>query len=193
MKGEFSGGFERSGKIHETFLLGEVRKDDPEYKKVMQELGADGRGYLPFTQALELTKRFQPLIKTENRWTHQPQLEEQDPANPEKGFPRDLREAIIIALKLETTEDMDRVKYYTAVGSPLDHFHGIDAFVVLEGKNPGDPSRMATFDVTLKTEVSAKRDAKANIIIRELEDPKSKKYLKQLEEIASQAAPFLSN
>jgi hypothetical protein len=189
----FRGGVERSGKLHEAMLLGEVRKDTPEYQEQLKNLGADARGYLPFVLAVELAMMFQPLVKTENPWTHRPQLEKQDPTNPEKGFPKDLRLAIAEQLGLESDEEMNRLKYYTAVGSPLDLFHGVDAFIVLEGKNPGDPFKMVTFDVTLKSEASAKQDAKANVIIRELDEPISKKYLQQVDDYAKEAAAVLTN
>lgn len=188
----FRGGVERSGKLHEAMLLGEVRKDAPEYKEQMKKLGADARGYLPFWLSVELAMMFQPLVKKENRLTHRPQMEKQDPTNPEKDFPRELRLAIAEELSLESDEEMDRLKYFTAVGSPLDLFHGVDAFIVLEGKNPGDPFKMVTFDVTLREEASAKRDAAANVIVRDLEEPRSKQYLEQVAGYAKEAVRVLT-
>jgi len=52
---------ERSGKIHEAFLLGEVRHGDLEYSRVLHELGPDTKGYLPYRKALEFAKRFPGL------------------------------------------------------------------------------------------------------------------------------------
>ncbi len=183
-KEHFTGGFEdRSGKIHEMYFLGEVRFESEEYKKALKELGANERGYLPFREAMELVKKFQPIDRKTRKI--------QDPTNPEKPFPRDLRIAIADALGLVTMEELERLRYYTAVGSPLDTFHGIDAFVELEGKTPKEKSQFVTFDITLRTEASAKQGANANVIIRQLTTEDTKKYLKELDEIAAQAAPFL--
>ncbi len=183
-KENFTGDFaERSGKLHEMYLLGEVRFDSEEYKKSLKELGANERGYLPFQEAMKLAKMFQPIDRKTRK--------QQDPTNPEKPFPRDLRIAIADALGLVTTEEMERLRYYTAVGSPLDTFHGIDAFVELEGKTPKEKSNFVTFDITLRTELSAKQGANANVIIRQLTTEDTKKYLKELDEIAAQTIPFL--
>lgn len=179
---QFISADERSGKLNETFLLGEVRKNDPEYAKALKRLGADAKGYLPFTLAMELVEMFQPIDSKTHKLS--------DPTNPEKRFANDLRVQIADKLGLETSEELDRLKYYTAIGSPLDFFHGVDAFVILEGKRPSDPKRWATFDFTLRTEASAKANAKADVIIRNL-DPDSKKVLEQIDEIAGQAAACL--
>lgn len=164
---------ERSGKIHEAFLLGEVRRE-----------GSDVKDYLPYKKALELAKRFQPL----NPETGKPQ----DPTNPWKAFPRELRLAIGEKLGIiEDDEAMDRLRYYTAVGSPLDAFHGVDAMIELEGKAPKEESRRVTFDVTLKSEPEAKEGAKADVVVRELHDEDSPEFLTDVEKLAEQALPFL--
>lgn len=174
---------ERSGKIHEAFLLGEVRREDPEYSRVLHELGPDTKGYLPYRKALELAKRFQPL----DAETGKPQ----DPTNPPKAFPRELRIAIAEKLGLLKDEDMDRLRYYTTVGSPLDAFHGVDAVIELEGRVPREQSRVAPFDVTLRAELE-KENAKA-IVVRELHDEDSPEFLDDVARIAAQAVPFLES
>lgn len=197
MKGEHFGGFEKSGKAHEMSLLGDVRKDDPEYEKTLRKLGADQRGYLPFYVAKELAMQFQPLVRSENRFTHDMEVKLQDPANPDKGFPKDLLEAIKDQLGFISDEDLSRLKYYTAVGSPLDYFHGVDAFIILEGKTKQDPEALVTFDVALKNGASEKQDARADIIIKEPEppvDPESTRvYLRQVDDLAAQAVKFFQN
>ena len=187
---QFTGFEERSGKLNEAFLLGEVRTQDPEYQKVLKNLGGDSRGYLPFVTAMELAMLFQPVVKALNRETKREERRAQDPANPEKRFANDLRVQIADKLGLATFEELERLKYYTAIGSPLDFFHGVDAFVVLEGEHSSDPKKIVTFDFTLRTEAGAKENAKANVIIRNL-DPDSQKALQQIDEIAGQAAVYL--
>ena len=169
--------------MHESFLLGDVRHESKEYKEALKNLGVDGRGYLTFKEALDLVKKFQPIDNETKKL--------QDPTHPKKAFPNDLRIAIADALGLATTEELNRLKYYTAVGSPLDLFHGVDAFIELEGKTPEEQSRIVTFDVTLRTEAAAKRGANADVIIRELNAEDKKQYFKNLDAIAAQAAPFL--
>lgn len=173
---------ERSGELHEFFLLGEVRHESREYQEELKRRGLNKESYVPFKEAFELVKMFQPI----DRETKKPQ----DPTHPKESFPKDLRVAIADALGLTTIEELNRVKYYTAVGSHLDTFHGVDAFIELEGKTPGE-SRIVTFDVTLRTEAAAKKGAKANVIIRELNPEDIKKYLKEVDEIADRAIPFL--
>ena len=73
-------------------------------------------GYVPFDQSIELVKLriFQPF---------------KDPALPkEKPFPKDLQLAIANDLNVY----LRQLSYYTAIGSPLDTFHGIDAFIELD-------------------------------------------------------------
>ena len=176
---------ERSGKIHEAFLLGEVRHGDLEYSRVLHELGLDTKGYLPYRKALEFAKRFQPLDPE----THKPQ----DPTDPWKAFPKELRLAIAEKLGLEDEKDMDRLHYYTTVGSPLDVFHGVDCVIELEGRTPKEGNRDVTFDVTLQSEPGSKEDVKANVIVRELHEEDSPEFLKDVDEVAAQAVPFLES
>lgn len=174
---------DRSGKLHEAFLLDEVRHEDPEYLKALREMGADASGYLPYRKALELVKGFQPLDPE----THKPQ----DSTNPWKAFPSALRIAIADALGLTETKDLDRLHFYTTVGSPLDAFHGVDCVIELEGRTPKEGNRDVTFDVTLHTEPESKEDAKANVIVRGVHEEDSPEFLKDVDEIAAQAIPFL--
>ncbi len=174
---------DRSGKLHEAFLLGEVRHEDQGYSKALRDMGAREDGYLPFRKALELAKQFQPLDPE----TKKPQ----DPANPWKAFPNALRIAIADALGLTETKDLDRLHYYTTVGSPFDAFHGVDCVIELEGRTPKEEARLATFDVTANPDPEAKENAKANVIVRGLHDENSPEFLKDVDEIAAQAAPFI--
>jgi len=88
---------------------------------------------------------------------------------------------------------MDRLHYYTTVGSPLDVFHGVDCVIELEGRTPKEGNRDVTFDVTLQSEPGSKEDAKANVVVRELHEEDSPEFLKDVDEVAAQAVPFLES
>jgi hypothetical protein len=95
-----------SGRMFEADVLGSVV-----VKTKWMEVG-----YLPFEKAVELAREFQ----------------HGDPTNPEKNFANDLRLAIIERLEKRDflkLGDEDNVKFYSALGMPLDVFHGIDAFI----------------------------------------------------------------
>lgn len=85
--------------------------------------------YLAYADAIEYAKKYQPS-----------QLE---------------RSKIIKGLRqlvTELSEDTEHpVKFYTAVGTPLDIYHGIDAFFEQNG-------RRATIDISLKDKESLKAD-----------------------------------
>lgn len=162
-----------TGKIFEEDFVGSIKKS-PDYQKALFELKEKTKkgDYVGYNDALELAKKFQP-------W---------DPANPNKNFARDLRIEIIDQLGLEREEDMDRVKFYTSVGSPLDVFHGIDAF--LEYTDKEGKTHRVTFDLSMNP---AKEEYKADLIVKELADPEheSEKYLEEIKETAKNAASLL--
>ncbi len=79
--------------------------------------------YVPFRQAMEEVKKLQP-------W---------DPSDPELPTANDLHASIATELRLD---DWSELKLFTAVGSPLDQFHSIDAFVEFRGK-------VVTIDLTV--------------------------------------------
>ena len=94
---------------------------------------------------------------------------------------------------------MDRVKIYTAVDSPLDHWHGIDMFIEFEDED-GKSSRIVTFDASIKDEKiesergAVKKELKADVLIDKVPDPDVdgiKPYLEKVEEIAKLAAEAL--
>lgn len=162
-----------TGKIFEEDFVGSVKKDE-NYKKALLELKEKTKKgeYLRFEDALELAKKFQP-------W---------DPTNPTKNFARDIRLEVIDQLGLEKEEDMDKVKFYTSVGSPLDVFHGIDAF--LEYTDKEGKTHRVTFDLSMNP---AKEEYKADLIVKELADPEheSEKYLEEIKEAAKNTASLL--
>lgn len=118
-----SGLRERAGKSAER-VMGSV--DLPRNERV------EGR-YVSYAASLNLAKEHQP-------W--------EDPISPSPAFAKKLREAILDAMPRLPQELHKNLKFYTSVGSPLDRYHGVDAFLEFEviGK---DPIRI-TLDITMK-------------------------------------------
>ncbi len=171
----FSG---ETGDLFEHDFIGQVDTKSPEYQKALRETqlkeakaGKTGN-YIRFRSALDLAKKFPAY----------------DPTNPTKPFGRDIRVALQDLLKLETPEDMDRLRFYTASGTPLDKFHGVDAFVEYTDKD-GTIYR-ATFDLTINPQ---KQGYKSDIIVQEkdLPDPNlhEKEYLEAIERYAKEVLP----
>ncbi len=92
--------------------------------------------YVPFHQSLRAVKSHQP-------W---------DPSDPEPRFASDLHASVALALGLD---DWSGLEFYTAVGSPLDFFHGVDCFFCFKGK-------IVTIDLTIN---SSKQVAKADLVV----------------------------
>ncbi len=137
-----------SGRLNESDVLGDFRPTPDGVKAFKAEAG--DRGYIARGRAIELVREFT----------------KEDPTNPGKPFARELRLAVIDELGLEDEGDMDRIRFYSAVGSPLDIFHGVDGWIEFV-PDKGSPS-MVTIDVTLNPE---KLTHKADIIVQEVPDP----------------------
>lgn len=143
----------REGTEFEWDLFGSVDKNNPQYQAELKKV-TKPNGFVFYRDALSLAKKFQSG----------------DPRNPERGFARDLRIEILDELGLTDEKDMDRLEFYTAVGSPFDQWHGIDAFFEFRQKL-GSPLR-ATVDATVVTElekIARGQDPKADILISEKE------------------------
>lgn len=97
--------------------------------------------YIPFKQALEIVRG----------------LQLSEPSDPESRFPNEVHATLADILQLE---DYRQVEYYTALGSPLDRFHGIDAFFEIE---TGRGRVTITLDITQNPH---KKDYKADIVIQ---------------------------
>ncbi|MDP3244657.1 MAG: hypothetical protein Q8M83_03290 [bacterium] len=165
-----------TGTEHEIDLLDTMRVNDQKFKNKFIELGGDAKtGYLSYNKALRLVRECQPG----------------DPTDPKKDFSRDLRVAIIDDLKIEPGQE-NAVKIYTALRSPLDKFHGVDAVVEIE---EGKKIRRATLDVSLNTKKG--EGYKADVVaLGEIPDPTEggqaeELYLKRVEEIAEEIVKVL--
>ena len=143
----------REGAEFEWDIFGSVDRNNPAYQKELKK-AMKPNGFVFYRDALNLVKKFQPG----------------DPKNPERGFARDLRIAILDELGLTEEKDMDRLEFYTAVGSPLDHWHGVDSFFELRQKL-GSPLR-ATLDAMMVSEaekIARGQSVKADILVSEKE------------------------
>jgi len=123
--------------------------------------------YVPFREAM--------------KWVEQHQSG--DPADPDPRFANDLHATVAEMLGIE---DLRNIKFFTAVGSPLDKFHGIDAFFKIK---EGGEELTITLDVTINP---AKGDRyKADVIISippDGLDPREdrKLYLEKINEVAAE-------
>lgn len=98
-------------------------------------------GYLPFKKALEQVKRSQSG----------------EPHRPSSRIARTLHRQVALALGVG---EWNELSFYTAVGSPLDYYHGIDAFLEWQGC-------MVTIDVTMNPD---KTSGKADLIFHDGDD-----------------------
>ncbi|MEA3249857.1 MAG: hypothetical protein U9Q03_05935 [Patescibacteria group bacterium] len=161
-----------SGTEHERSLFGEADVRGDEYDAEMKRLGADEQSHLKFGPALELVKKFQPS---------------DDAENPSRPFFNDLRIEIVDVLE-EFGVEAD-VRAYTAVGTPLDKYHGTDAFVEIE---VGGQEVIVTFDATLNPD-KLQGGHKADLMVGDMPDPlddseEEDKYLDEIRTLAIQAA-----
>ena len=78
--------------------------------------------YTSYENSMNIVKKSQP-------W---------DTTDPQPRFANNLHANVAMALGIE---DWSQLQFYTAVGSPLDYFHGIDCFFEFQG-------HVVTIDVT---------------------------------------------
>jgi hypothetical protein len=141
------------------------------------EMGMTEVGYLPFEKAVKLTREFQPG----------------DPTNPKKDFANDLRLAIIERLEERDflkPGNEDNVKFYSALGMPLDIFHGIDAFVEFTDK-AGITHRVTLDETTNSAKLEGEH--KADIVFAPVPDviEEETSYLREIDRLSDKAALLL--
>ncbi len=128
----------REGKIVEYDLLGETKKDIATFGQ-LHEI----ESYMKRREAINFVK------------SHQ---RGKDPHNPTRFFPRNLVEGIREDEGFGISAG-DEVSFYTAVNSPLDRYHGVDAFFEFK---IGGKEVMVTIDVTTNPN---KDNYKADVIL----------------------------
>lgn len=122
---------------------------------------AQDAGYTEYVPALEDVKKNQP-------W---------DPADPKPRFANDLHAEVATEL-LGLEGDWSEVRFYTAIGSALDHYHGVDGFFEF-----GDAR--VTMDITQNP--AKESGYKADFII----GPEEVEYEKRRQEKAQEIAEAL--
>jgi hypothetical protein len=160
-----------SGRELELDLFGSMDIGNPKYKAELARATTDPiSGYVPFQPSMELVRKFQPAPATE----------------PKKDFFRELRIAVQEKLGVDIGKDPDSVKAFTAVGSPLDKFHGTDAFISYTDKGR---ECLVTLDASLRPEKQA-YGWKADLIIGDVPTPEDdeKGYLEVIAAYAGQIA-----
>lgn len=117
-----------TGGIVEEELLGSIDK-----KKYFEKY-PDISTYTTYRAAVEYVK--------DTQWG--------DPENPSKFFPRDLLRTLRKDEALTVRVPAATYRYFTAIGSHLDRWHGVDAFIEVEYNNPTNESVIirTTIDVT---------------------------------------------
>ncbi|HBB49850.1 TPA: hypothetical protein DCZ50_03125 [Candidatus Nomurabacteria bacterium] len=165
---------EKFGKYHEVFSFGKIKTENPQYIRESEKCGGLD-AYRKWGCAIELVKKYQPF----------------DPTNPQKPFLKDLKLEMAEVLGLESDEDMDRIKIYTAVNSILDIDFGIDGFIEFEDKD--GKIRMLTLDVT-RNKAKIEDDAfRADMPIDDIPDIITEKteYFEYLRVWAEKAAKII--
>lgn len=133
--------------------------------------GEDGVEYLPYEDAIRYVK----------------ERTEQDPENPTGEFANDLRLELIDKIA-ENFKGNGKVAIYATNGTPIDRFHGVDAFVEYTEAGNKRVAR-ATLDVTVNTAKGA--EYKADIVFTAPPEPDADEYLAYVEEIAQQVMDVL--
>jgi len=173
---------ERSGRIDERFVFGAVRTNTPEYEQEKQGLiqrYRDMKRAVPFYEALDVIKRFQPFKPDSS--------EPVDPASPVKQFPRAL--LMFVAEELGFKGEEKSVLFWTAVGSFVDTGFGADAVIEIVDKRCR-PSCFVPLDVTLYTGKVAEKEKVGNKVVIQgmIPDPidNKKEYDDKVREIGRQ-------
>ena len=154
-----------TGKILEHDYFGQSISPSTDVLKFLHEFGRstpDGKVYLPFNKSIELIKKFYT----------------QDPRNPSKPVAKDLFQVLLKKLKLENPQDF---RFYSAIDTPLDTFHGIDGFFEY-----GD-IRLA-IDLTANPKKENEEDNPGvDFVLHQIPDKKNDEYLynEGLEETAN--------
>jgi len=162
------------GRELELDLFDRVNTADPRYKAELARVIKDREsGYVEWPKAIELAKKFQPA----------------PPENPKRDFFRELLIGVQEKLGVDIAKQPDSVRGYTAVGTPLDRFHGVDAFVTYADRGK---EYLVTLDATLRPEKIIEGH-KADLMITDLPTPEDDEdgYLEAIDAYAGRIAEFI--
>ena len=124
------------------------------------------QGYLPYQEALETIRKHYAL----------------DPENPTTPLAQDLRLALLARLNPSQTGNL-AVHFYSAIGTQLDHHHGIDAF--LDIVKDGHLVKTITLDATLNPQKQT-TGHKADVIVGDLSALRSEEWWRMIDRILTQ-------
>ena len=148
-----------TGKIVERELFGEIKQERRETPHHWP--------YYDYEASVILVKNLQPF----------------DPTDPEPDFANAVHYRVAEQLSL----DLDQLRFYTAINSPLDHYHGVDGWFEL-----AVTGQRVTIDLTTNPQ---KGDYKANIIFtvpydgldRKVDKEQFNSYVEELVRLAVEA------
>ncbi len=164
-----------TGRTFESRLFGTAQVN-PQFLLDLDKIGVDERGrFRSVGQVYEAFKRNYLGAGQETRG--------------ETSMSTDLRVAVEDALGI--TDENDELKFYSAVGTVIDHKFGVDAFFELTDPKTGAYARV-TLDATLNKE-KQKEGWKADVIVGELPDAgqESDAYLEEIDAIGADIASRL--
>ncbi len=164
-----------TGRMHETDLFGSL-KIDPNARKRYEQLYERFKqpdGYVNYNRSMDLVRRSYP---------------EGEEVNPDKEFAKDLRLEVLDIFEIPD-DQADSIRFFSAVGTPLDVFHGVDAWI--EVSDPDQGRVEVTLDASLKPD-KVQEGYKADVIVGDIPDPSDPDYLKKVEEYAQIIADILA-
>ncbi len=161
-----------TGRIHEGDIFGEF-PTDAEFMARWKAL-ADGSGYLSRKKAMDLVRESASSAAGGGGG-------EGGDDGSTTEFMRDLRLEVIDLLGIPSSE-YEQVHVYTAVGTPLDRIHGVDAWV--EYTDPHGHRVEVTLDATLNPS-KLKGGYKADVMVGDMPEPESDEYLRDVSRYAS--------
>ena len=164
---------ERRGPTPDRMTGAEHEKDTFGTVRLRKQFMSGDRGveYLPYDEAIRFVK----------------ERIEQDPENPSGEFANDLRLELIDMIEAELNGN-GKLEVFATNGTPIDRFHGVDAFVEYTEEGRRGIAR-ATLDVTVNT---AKGDEyKADVVFEAPPEPDSEEYLPYVADVARRVLEIL--
>lgn len=171
MRNPSEGWLERSGTFAEAEAIGAIDTANPEYQKKAAKWLGSSEPLLKKLREHRISQREKDALFNTGFWFVESLPEHQNgesAVRSEKPMMRDLRAAVAEALELVSDEDKKRVRIYSAVGTPVDVYLGIDGFIKIVDRARAEPPLYVTFDYTIRSD---KDKARADVLIKELPNP----------------------
>ncbi len=108
-------------------------------------------GFVPkagYREAFDRVKTGPDYVDRKTAFELVRQFSSDNPTAPKKAFAASMRMDVASALRLQSPEEFERLRYYTSVGDTvLDKKHGVDAWIEFED---GGKTIIVTLDATLR-------------------------------------------